>query len=142
MRQFAGVVVVSCAAVLAVASVAGAQLADWSQVTPMVPGGAVAKSLDEQVGAGQGDDRTWGSSIYLIKRDPARSIRCGRQLFQRKFTAAQGIGPRVDAESSRKKKGTGLGLAIVKHILNRHRGLLTIKSRPGEGTRVEVQLSR
>ncbi len=49
---------------------------------------------------------------------------------------------RVDAESSRKKKGTGLGLAIVKHILNRHRGLLTIKSRPGEGTRVEVLLAR
>jgi two-component system phosphate regulon sensor histidine kinase PhoR len=49
---------------------------------------------------------------------------------------------RVDAESSRKKKGTGLGLAIVKHILNRHRGLMTIKSRPGEGTRVEVLLPR
>jgi len=49
---------------------------------------------------------------------------------------------RVDAESSRKKKGTGLGLAIVKHILSRHRGLLTIKSRPGEGTRVEVLLPR
>ena len=49
---------------------------------------------------------------------------------------------RVDAESSRKKKGTGLGLAIVKHIVNRHRGLMTIKSKPGEGTRVEVLLSR
>ena len=49
---------------------------------------------------------------------------------------------RVDAESSRKKKGTGLGLAIVKHIVNRHRGLLTIKSKPGEGTRVEVLLNR
>jgi two-component system phosphate regulon sensor histidine kinase PhoR len=49
---------------------------------------------------------------------------------------------RVDAESSRKKKGTGLGLAIVKHILNRHRGIMTIKSRPGEGTRVEVLLPR
>jgi len=47
---------------------------------------------------------------------------------------------RVDAESSRKKKGTGLGLAIVKHIVNRHRGLLTIRSKPGEGTRVEVLL--
>jgi hypothetical protein len=45
---------------------------------------------------------------------------------------------RVDAESSRKKKGTGLGLAIVKHIVTRHRGLLTIKSQPGQGTRVEV----
>jgi two-component system phosphate regulon sensor histidine kinase PhoR len=49
---------------------------------------------------------------------------------------------RVDAESSRKKKGTGLGLAIVKHIVNRHRGLLSIKSAPGEGMRVEVQLAR
>jgi two-component system phosphate regulon sensor histidine kinase PhoR len=49
---------------------------------------------------------------------------------------------RVDAESSRKKKGTGLGLAIVKHILTRHRGLLAIRSAPGEGTRVEVLLPR
>ena len=49
---------------------------------------------------------------------------------------------RVDAESSRKKKGTGLGLAIVKHIVNRHRGLLTIRSKPGEGTRVEVLLNK
>ena len=49
---------------------------------------------------------------------------------------------RVDADTSRKKKGTGLGLAIVKHIVHRHRGLLTIKSKPGEGTRVEVLLSK
>lgn len=49
---------------------------------------------------------------------------------------------RVDAESSRKKKGTGLGLAIVKHIVTRHRGNLSIRSRPGEGTRVEVLLPR
>jgi two-component system phosphate regulon sensor histidine kinase PhoR len=47
---------------------------------------------------------------------------------------------RVDAESSRKKKGTGLGLAIVKHILNRHHGLMSIRSQPSEGTRVEVLL--
>ncbi len=47
---------------------------------------------------------------------------------------------RVDAESSRKKKGTGLGLAIVKHIVTRHHGLLTIRSQPGQGTRVEVLL--
>ncbi len=47
---------------------------------------------------------------------------------------------RVDAESSRKKKGTGLGLAIVKHILNRHRGQMTIRSELGKGTSVEVLL--
>ena len=49
---------------------------------------------------------------------------------------------RVDAESSRKKKGTGLGLAIVKHIVHRHRGQMTIRSTPGEGTRVEVLLGK
>ena len=49
---------------------------------------------------------------------------------------------RVDAESSRKKKGTGLGLAIVKHILTRHRGALSLRSQPGQGTRVEVLLAR
>ena len=49
---------------------------------------------------------------------------------------------RVDAESSRKKKGTGLGLAIVKHIVTRHHGLLSIRSQPGQGTRVEVLLRK
>jgi len=45
---------------------------------------------------------------------------------------------RVDVETSRGKQGTGLGLAIVKHIVTRHEGRLTIRSRPGEGTRVHV----
>jgi two-component system phosphate regulon sensor histidine kinase PhoR len=47
---------------------------------------------------------------------------------------------RIDADASRKRKGTGLGLAIVKHIVNRHRGQLSIKSKPGEGMRVDVFL--
>lgn len=47
---------------------------------------------------------------------------------------------RIDAETSRKKKGTGLGLAIVKHIIQRHRGQMSIKSTPGEGLRVDVLL--
>ena len=38
---------------------------------------------------------------------------------------------RVDTARSRQLGGTGLGLAIVKHIVNRHRGLLRIESRPG-----------
>jgi len=48
---------------------------------------------------------------------------------------------RADSEA-KKKKGTGLGLAIVKHIVQRHRGILTIRSQKGEGTRVEVLLPR
>jgi len=76
-----------------------AQLTDNTQTVPTVPGGQIGKSLKEQIGAGSGDEFTPGSSIYLIKRDPARSIRRGRQLFQRKFTEAQGQGPRVSDSS-------------------------------------------
>ncbi len=45
---------------------------------------------------------------------------------------------RVDADTSRKKKGTGLGLAIVKTSLPAITALLSIKSQPGQGTRVDV----
>ena len=47
---------------------------------------------------------------------------------------------RVDPARSRESGGTGLGLAIVKHIVERHRGTLDIRSRPGVGTTVEVRL--
>jgi len=49
---------------------------------------------------------------------------------------------RVDSETARGKKGTGLGLAIVKHIVSRHHGEMSIRSKPGEGTRVEILLPR
>ena len=47
---------------------------------------------------------------------------------------------RVDAARSRAMGGTGLGLAIVKHILNRHRGKLTIQSEVGEGSTFRISL--
>ena len=47
---------------------------------------------------------------------------------------------RVDKARSRQKGGTGLGLAIVKHIINRHRGKLTIQSQLGQTTCFTVQL--
>jgi two-component system phosphate regulon sensor histidine kinase PhoR len=47
---------------------------------------------------------------------------------------------RVDVTESRAQGGTGLGLALVKHILNRHRGRLTIDSAPGVGATFTVHL--
>jgi two-component system phosphate regulon sensor histidine kinase PhoR len=47
---------------------------------------------------------------------------------------------RVDVRESRAQGGTGLGLALVKHILNRHRGRLSIESALGAGATFTVHL--
>ena len=47
---------------------------------------------------------------------------------------------RVDTSRSRGLGGTGLGLSIVKHIVERHRGRLTIESVIGRGTTIHVLL--
>jgi hypothetical protein len=74
---------------------ASAEQIDLTQA-PNAENAGIRKSLEQQVGTGRGDVMTPGSSIFLIERDPARSIRRGRQLFQRKFTFAQGLGPRTN----------------------------------------------
>jgi two-component system phosphate regulon sensor histidine kinase PhoR len=47
---------------------------------------------------------------------------------------------RVDVVESRAQGGTGLGLALVKHILQRHRGRLSIESVLGSGATFAVRL--
>jgi len=73
---------------------ADAQQTDQTQ-TPNAEHAGIAKSLEQEIGAGTGDWNTPDSSAFLIARDPARAVQRGRQLFQRKFTHAQGFGPRA-----------------------------------------------
>ncbi len=47
---------------------------------------------------------------------------------------------RVDVAESRAQGGTGLGLALVKHVLQRHRGRLSLESTLGSGATFTVRL--
>lgn len=93
-------------------TVAWSQLVDRTQ-SPNTAGVGIALSLEQQIGDGRGAVTTPNTSLYFVSRDPARAIRRGRQLFQRKFTFAQGVGPRkgdgngdIDTEN-----GIGAGLS-------------------------------
>ncbi len=66
-----------------------AQLIDRTKAPNAINEG-IAKSLEQQIGAGRGDLHTPNSSSFLIQRDPFRAIRRGRQLFQRKFQHMNG----------------------------------------------------
>jgi hypothetical protein len=79
----------------ALAALAGQGQAIDRTTAPNAVDAGIAKSLEEEVGAGRGNVLTPDSSAFIIARDPFRAIRRGRQLFQRKFTMAQGVGPRV-----------------------------------------------
>lgn len=97
---------------LLASSAAHAQIIDNTQATNNA-GAGINKSLEEEIGPGRGDVMTPNSSIYLIQRDPFRSIRRGRQLFQRKFTHLQGQGPNEGDGSgdinTNRAIGAGLG---------------------------------
>jgi hypothetical protein len=83
---------IALAALSFFASMAQAQLVDNTHA-PNVAKGGINKSLQQEIGASRGDAMTPDSSIFIIQRDPFRSVRRGRQLFQRKFTHLQGQGP-------------------------------------------------
>jgi hypothetical protein len=94
-------------ALAALAAPALGQLSDRT-TAPNAANEGIAKSFLDQVGAGRGDWSTPDSSSFIISRDPFRAIRRGRQLFQRKFTTALGLGPR---------RGDGAGdIALIREI--------------------------
>lgn len=49
---------------------------------------------------------------------------------------------RVDKGRSKKMGGTGLGLSIVKHIVQFYQGSITLRSKVGEGTLIEMRLPK
>jgi two-component system sensor histidine kinase PilS (NtrC family) len=72
--------------------------------------------------------RRAGDEVLLSVRDQGRGM--GRDEQRRIFEPFQ----------SRTQMGTGLGLAIVYRIVREHRGDITVRSVPAEGTEVEVRL--
>lgn len=94
----------------------------------------VSVALAESLPPGAGSALRAGPVVRVAVRDHGEGIPPEHlpRLTERFY--------RVDTARSRKMGGTGLGLAIVKHIVNRHRGLLTIDSRVGEGSTFTVWL--
>ena len=75
-----------------------------------------------------------GSDLQLavIDRGPGIAAAEQERIFERFH--------RSDASRSRQSGGTGLGLAIARAIARRHRGRLTLRSTPGEGSTFLLQL--
>ena len=46
----------------------------------------------------------------------------------------------VDSSLARKAEGCGLGLSIVKFIVDAHKGIISVESKPGEGSIFTVKL--
>jgi hypothetical protein len=89
-----------------------AQMIDNAQA-PNTAKAGINKSLFDEIGAGRGNVMMPNSSVYIINRDPFRSIRRGRQIFQRKFTRVQGQGANEGdgAGDINTDLGIGAGLA-------------------------------
>jgi hypothetical protein len=99
--------------------VADAQLTDLTQ-TPNAENAGIFKSLEQQIGAGVGNVMTPGSSTFIIARDPARAVRRGRQLFQRKFTLAQGFGPRTQDGIGNIETARAIGAGLIESCAGCH----------------------
>jgi two-component system phosphate regulon sensor histidine kinase PhoR len=106
-------------------------------------GGAVTVRLETQLGAGAFAGPRSASMAHLSLLTPDHAV-------ERRYAAlrVEDEGPgiarenlprlterfyRVEGQKSGQHAGTGLGLAIVKHIVNRHRGGLTVESAEGRG---------
>jgi signal transduction histidine kinase len=116
--------------------------------TPLPPArvdtGAIAQSisnlLDNAVKYSNGNRditvslKRDGGFIVISVRDQGIGIPRDEQkkIFDRFHRVSTGLVHDV--------KGSGLGLAIVRHIVEAHRGKVTVESRPGEGSTFSIHL--
>lgn len=89
-----------------------AQLVDNNKAPNPAKAG-INKSLADEIGPGRGDLLTPNLSLFIINRDPFRSIRRGRQIFQRKFTRAEGQGPNNHDGTGDITKIGGIGAGLA-----------------------------
>ncbi len=93
--------------------------------------GKSGKKIIIEISRSRNDD---GTEIMLSVRDFGAGIEPEHlpRLTERFY--------RANSLSASTQKGTGLGLAIVKHIVTRHRGRLSISSKPGKGSTFAIYL--
>jgi two-component system, OmpR family, phosphate regulon sensor histidine kinase PhoR len=94
--------------------------------------GAAGRRVDIKIGMGASADGEPEALVSVRDYGPGIAPEHLPRLTERFY--------RVDVTESRAQGGTGLGLALVKHILNRHRGRLTIDSAPGAGATFTIHL--
>jgi two-component system, OmpR family, phosphate regulon sensor histidine kinase PhoR len=94
--------------------------------------GAAGRRVDIKLGTGATADGEPEALVSVRDYGPGIAPEHLPRLTERFY--------RVDVGESRAQGGTGLGLALVKHILNRHRGRLTIESAPGAGATFTIHL--
>ncbi|KAB2338803.1 cell wall metabolism sensor histidine kinase WalK [Cytobacillus depressus] len=94
-------------------------------VTYTPNGGSVSISLSET-----------DSNVLIKVRDTGIGIQKEEipRIFERFY--------RVDRARSRNSGGTGLGLAIVKHLVEAHKGKVSVESEEGVGTTFYIELNK
>ena len=94
--------------------------------------GAPGKRVDIKLGTGMSAENEPEAQVSVRDYGPGIAPEHLPRLTERFY--------RVDVKESRAQGGTGLGLALVKHILNRHRGRMTIESAAGAGASFTIHL--